>query len=63
MEALRGWGEFLKLGVPGAAMMCIEWLSLEIAALVVGSIDEIQLVINSAVISFLITLFMASDTF
>ena len=63
MEALRGWGEFLKLGIPGAAMMCIEWLSLEIAALIIGSIDEVQLEINSVVISFLITFYMVSDIF
>ena len=63
MEALRGWGEFLRLGLPGAAMICIEWLSFEIAALVVGSIDEVQLAINSVVISFMIVFYMVSDTF
>ena len=63
MEALRGWGEFLRLGLPGAAMICIEWLSFEIATLVVGSIDEVQLAINSVVISFLIVFYMVSNAF
>ena len=60
MEALRGWGEFLRLGLPGAAMICMEWLSFEIAVLILGSIDEIQLAINAVVVNLLIVVYMVS---
>lgn len=29
-EALQGWGEYLKLGIPGMSMLCLEWWSFEV---------------------------------
>lgn len=34
--ALRGWGEFLRLGVPGMLMMCTEWWAFELLAVQAG---------------------------
>ena len=59
-ESLRGWGQFAKLGVPGLLMIAFEWCSIEISAFVSGSIDEIQLGINSIIIGLLNVLYMVS---
>lgn len=42
-EVLRGWFEFLKLGLPGAASVFIEWGSYEISASVAGQLGDIKL--------------------
>ena len=57
-ESLRDWWQFLKLGLPGIAMICVEWISFEVSAFVLGSIDEVQLGINAVVISILSLLAM-----
>ena len=58
MEALRGWWEFLRLGLPGVAMICLEWVSFEIATFVVGTIDEVQLAINTVIVTMATVIFM-----
>lgn len=55
---MKGWGQFLKLGIPGIAMTCLEWVSYEIAAFVLGSISEVELAANSIIINLLMILFM-----
>ena len=60
MESLREWWQFLKLGLPGIAMICVEWTSFEIGAFVLGSIDEVQLGINAVMINILSLLAMVS---
>ena len=45
-ESLRDWSQFLKLGIPGAAMLGFDWISFEVAAFVLGAIDEVQLALN-----------------
>lgn len=52
-ESLRDWWQFLKLGLPGTAQICVEWISFEISAFVLGSISEVQLGLNALIISIL----------
>lgn len=60
-ESLRGWSQFLKLGIPGAAMLCFDWISFEISAFVLGSIDEVQLAVNAILFNITVLLFMVSQ--
>ncbi|XP_019859010.1 PREDICTED: multidrug and toxin extrusion protein 1-like isoform X1 [Amphimedon queenslandica] len=57
-ESLNEWGQFLKLGIPGVAMTCLEWVSFEIAAFVLGSISEVELAVNSIMVNVLMVIFM-----
>ena len=59
-ESLREWWQFLKLGLPGIAMISIEWISYEIGAFVVGTIDEVQLALNAFIINVLTLVYMVS---
>ena len=52
-ESLRGWSQFLRLGIPGAAMLGFDWISFEVAAFVLGAIDEVQLALNVIMINLL----------
>ena len=52
-ESLSEWGQYLKLGIPGLLMVCIEWWSFEVATFVTGSIDDTQLAINGILINLL----------
>ena len=45
-ESLRGWSQFLRLGIPGAAMLGLDWIGFETGAFVLGSVDEVQLALN-----------------
>eukprot|EP01119_Soliformovum_irregulare_P019384 TRINITY_DN6122_c0_g1_i2.p1 TRINITY_DN6122_c0_g1~~TRINITY_DN6122_c0_g1_i2.p1 ORF type:complete len:439 (+),score=117.77 TRINITY_DN6122_c0_g1_i2:623-1939(+) len=49
-ESLQGWKEYLKLGLPGAAMICLEWGSFEIVALGVGLLHRSELLAAHIVI-------------
>ena len=62
-ESLRGWSQFLRLGVPGAAMLCFDWISFEVAAFVLGTIDEVQLAVNAILFNIAIMLFMVSQMY
>ena len=57
-ESIRGWWQFLKLGIPGMAMICLEWVSYEIVVFVLGSIGEVELAINSILVNLLVIMFM-----
>lgn len=59
-ESLREWWQFLKLGLPGIAMICMEWVSYEIGAFVVGTISEVELAINAVIINVLTIAYMVS---
>ncbi|ORX82466.1 MATE efflux family protein [Anaeromyces robustus] len=43
----KKWIEFLKLGIPGAIMVCNEWWAYEVCALIAGILGEIPLAIQS----------------
>ena len=51
----------MKLGLPGIAMICVEWASFEVGAFVVGSIDKVQLAINAVMINIITIAFAVSD--
>lgn len=44
-------------------MICVEWISFEIGAFVVGSINEIELAINAVLINVLTLAFMVSHLY
>ena len=62
-ESLRGWSQFLRLGIPGAAMLCFDWISFELAAFVLGTIDEVQLAVNAILFNITVLLFMVSGIY
>lgn len=35
-QAWQGWGEFLRLGIPGMLALCLEWWAFEILAVLCG---------------------------
>lgn len=39
-------------------MTCLEWISYEVAAFVLGSISEVELAVNSIMVNAIIMLFM-----
>ena len=57
-ESLREWTQFYKLGLPGMALICLDWISFEISALVLGTLGEVELAINSVLINIMNVLFM-----
>lgn len=59
-DSLRGWAQFLKLGVAGYLMIAFEWWAFEITTLVTGSIGQIQLAANTIVFQFLNVAYMVS---
>ena len=59
-ESLSEWGQYVKFGVPGLLMVCCEWWSFEITAIVAGSIDETQLGINSIIMNLTSMIFTVS---
>lgn len=42
-EALQGWGTYLKLALPSAAMVCLEWSTFEACVLLSGLLDNPEL--------------------
>eukprot|EP01102_Stenamoeba_stenopodia_P009599 TRINITY_DN2844_c0_g2_i1.p1 TRINITY_DN2844_c0_g2~~TRINITY_DN2844_c0_g2_i1.p1 ORF type:complete len:423 (-),score=58.33 TRINITY_DN2844_c0_g2_i1:23-1291(-) len=51
-EALNGWGEYLKLAVPGALMLCAEWWGFEITIILAGRLDDTGVSIAAHSIGF-----------
>jgi MATE family multidrug resistance protein len=39
-EALRGWGEYLRLAGPSAAMVCLEWSTFEACVILAGWLGD-----------------------
>ena len=56
--SLKEWGQFYKYGLPGVAMVCMEGTSFEISALVLGTLGEVELAINTVLINSITILFM-----
>ena len=57
-EGLRGWGQYMRLGIPGLLMICFEWWSAEIATFVSGTINETELAVNAIWFQVLVVMFM-----
>ena len=60
-ESLTEWGLFFKLGVPGLFMLCFEWWTYEISAIVAGTISELQLAVNTVLMQIGTILFAVSE--
>eukprot|EP01135_Chromosphaera_perkinsii_P002714 Nk52_evm82s226 gene=Nk52_evmTU82s226 len=52
-QALKGWGQFLKLAIPGMLMTCSEWWAFEAMTLGAGTFGEIQLNAQSVVMQII----------
>ena len=37
-ESLLDWGQFIKLGLAGMVMICIEWWSFEVGSFLAGTV-------------------------
>lgn len=57
-EACSGWGEFLRLGVPGAAMLSLEWWAFELCVLVAGSLGTLPLAAHNVLATLVVVSFM-----
>lgn len=42
-DAFKGWGEYLRYGLPAAAMICLEWWAYEVVILLAGKDQPHQL--------------------
>ena len=38
-ESFRGWGEYLKVAIPSAVILCSEWWAFEILTIIAGLIS------------------------
>ena len=61
MFHVRKLVEFLKLGIPGVAMLCSEWWAFEVIALAAGILGENELaaqtvVLNTCALTYMIPL-------
>ena len=43
-------------------MICLEWISFEVAAIVLGTVNEIELAVHGILINYLTLIFMVSLT-
>ena len=59
-ECLVDWWTFIKLAIPGLLMVGFEWWSYEVGAVVVGTINKIELGIYTIVLNVNAFLFMVS---
>ena len=57
-DALRGWGYYLKIGIPGACMLCFEWWAFELLAIFSGYLGVVQLAAEVVVINMITFIFM-----
>jgi len=60
VKSLQNWWSFLKLGIPGLFLTGFEWWVYEISLFVSGSINEVELGVNSVVLQILNLVFMVS---
>ena len=59
-ESMTEWGLFFKLGIPGLLMICFEWWTYEISAIVAGTVSELQLAVNTVLMQFGVLTFAVS---
>lgn len=59
-DTLKGWGRFLKLGIPGTFMQCFEWWAFEILAIFSGILGTVYLAAHVAIINICSLTFMIS---
>ena len=51
-ECLNGWGEYLRLAVPGMFMICLEWWAFEIGMITTGLLGKEYLAANTLCLNF-----------
>ena len=56
-KSLEEWPQYLKLGIPGMIMICVEWVSFEVSAFIVGTIDEVELAVNGILLNYSLLLY------
>ena len=52
-DSFKNWSMYLRLGIPSAGMLCLEWFCFEIIALFVGNLGVIELAAYIAMWNFL----------
>jgi len=57
-NCLKGWAEFLKLGIPGTFMICLEWCAFEVNAFFCGYLGDVALATQAIVMSSMVFSFM-----
>jgi len=58
--AFDGWGQYLRLGIPGMIQMCIEWWSFEICQFLAGILGPAELAVQVAIQTLISVTFMLS---
>ena len=59
-SSLREWWPFLRLGLPGMLMICLEWWAFEIGTVISGMLGETELAVNSVLFNTLAIVYMVS---
>ena len=59
-SSVYGWGQYVKLAIPGTVMIVSEWVLLEIGAILVGTIDSYNLSVQGILYEFSTSLSMWS---
>ncbi len=54
---MEAWPEYIKLAVPGMLMILVEWSSIEISSLVLGTISEVELAVNGILVAYNVQVF------
>lgn len=58
MTALKEWGAYLRVGIPGAFMLCFEWWAFELLAIFTGYMGVEALAAEVVIINLVSTIFM-----
>jgi len=59
-ECLQDWRPYLRLGVPGVAMLCAEWWGFEVHALIAGRFGTVSLAAQTLLLNSISLMFMYS---
>ena len=46
-NSLRRWGTFLRFGIPGMAMMCLDWWAFEVLTLITGLLPDAEVALGA----------------
>lgn len=53
-DSIKGWYAYLKLGIPSAAMLGLEWFCFELIAVIAGEVGVLELAAYTAMFNFFI---------
>ena len=57
-SVFSGWGEYLRIGIPGAFMLCFEWWAFELLAIFAGYMGVVSLAAEIVIINIVAFVFM-----